>query len=219
SQVNVMEFARRANARYRSKGGSGAGIFLPVSHRRVGSFANGGDEGFDAESSVFRPTSDFDLANVTWGGLGLQDRLANKVFRRLTLPYYIPANTPIGITLEQSDDIQAALMQQQLSITAGLGGSVPPVLSADPNIAASIPTLNAAAHGLTQSPELSLDATQIISSQVSNVGRAQYKGGNLSIFMIVKGFEVTDDFARNLQANPDLLAAVQAEFGLQMVCG
>lgn len=92
SQVPVTPFARVINARYRTKGTSG--IVLPIDHVRQGLFAQGGE--ISAEGDVFRPSSDFQLADVTWGGLALQDQYRNQPWRRLPTPYCIFKRDPAG---------------------------------------------------------------------------------------------------------------------------
>jgi hypothetical protein len=197
SQVAVNEFAARVNANYRQY--NTGGIFLPVDHRRQGAFLQTG-----VEASAWRPTRDFALADVMWGGLNLQQRNNNKMFRPLTMPYYIPANTPIGLQLNESDTVQANLFRQYLSITNG-GAAVPPITTPDANLAAGF--------GFA-SGEVSLDANPVLASTASQVGNAEFKGGTLELSMLIKGFEVDDDFAKSM-TDPGLKQALQAEFGLQ----
>ena len=205
SQVPVIDFARRINDRYRSKGTTG--IFLPVDHVRMGLF---GFEG--AEEDTFRPASDFALSPVTWGGLALQEHYRNQPFKLLGSPYCIPSGTPIGLKLTASDVIHQQMLVSLMSAasaTPTVGGATPPIFTADQNITAGF---NVAGSG----PEVSLDSTPVVANSRTLTARAAYKGGNLSLSMIVKGYEFTDELMQQICSDPNLKCQLLNQCGLQI---
>lgn len=207
SEVPVMPFAHRINDRYRLKGTGN--IFLPVDHVRMGLFSFEG-----AEEDTFRPSADFAMAPVTYGGLSLQDRVRNPPFRMLGSPYCIPSGTPIGLKLIATDTLHQQMLVSLMSAAgAGVpsisGGAVPPILTADQNITAGY---NVSGSG----PEVSLDATPVTANSQTQVGRAQFKGGNLSLSMIAKGYEFTDELMQQICSDPQLKCNLLNQCGLQI---
>lgn len=204
SQVPVTPFARVINNRYRTKGTSG--VVLPIDHVRQGLFLSG------SESDVFRPSSDFQLADVTWGGLALQDQYRNQPWRRLPTPYCIMSGVPLGLKLTASDQIHLNNLIALMSASGGLTqdfGTTPPIITADQNINAGN---NVAASG----PELSLDLVPVVAPSLTNAASALYKGGNLSLSMIIKGWEVSDDLLQQICSDPALKAKLTASSGLML---
>lgn len=206
SQLPTIDFARRVNDRYRQKGTSS--IFLPVDHVRMGLF---GFEG--AEEDTFRPSSDFAMVPVTWGGLSLQDHYHNQPYRLLGSPYCIPTGTPLGLKLSVSDVLHQQMLVTMMSAAGsvpGAGtGAVPPLLTADQNIGAGF---NVAGSG----PEVSLDPTPVTAPSPTQVMRAGYKGGNLSVSMIIKGYEFTDELMNQICSDPQLKCNLLNQCGLQI---
>jgi hypothetical protein len=210
SQVPVTPFARVINNRYRTKGSTG--IVLPIDHVRQGLFAQGGE--IQADGDTFRPSSDFQLADVTWGGLALQDQYRNQPWRRLPTPYCIMSGMPLGLRLVSTggDQIHINNLIALMSASGGLTqdfGATPPVITADQQIT---PGFNIAGSG----PEVSLDLTPAIFPSQTNVARALYKGGNLSLSMMIKGWEVTDDLLQQICSDPALKAKLTQANGLQI---
>lgn len=205
SQVPVIDFARRVNDRYREKGTSS--IFLPVDHLRMGLF---GFEG--AEEDTFRPSADYALAPVTWGGLSLQDHYHNQPYRLLGSPYCIPSSTPLGLKLTVSDTLHQnmliALMSAAGSVPGAGTGAVPPLLTADQNL------IGAGVVG--SGPEVSLDTTPVTAPSQNATIRAGYKGGNLSLSMIIKGYEFTDELMQQICSDPALKCQLLNQCGLQI---
>jgi len=206
SQVPVIDFARRVNDRYRAKGTGG--IFLPVDHIRMGLF---GFEG--AEEDTFRPSADYALAPVTYGGLSLQENYRNQPYRMLGSPYCIPTGTPIGLKLTLSDVVHQQMLVALMSAagsTPGAGtGVIPPQIQPDQNISVGF---NVAGSG----PEVSLDTTPVTAPSLTQTCRAGYKGGNLSLSMIIKGYEFTDELMQQICSDPQLKCNLLNQCGLQI---
>jgi hypothetical protein len=204
SQVSVADFASRVNAYYRDTCcAPNNGIFLPITHRRQGAF--GTAVAPTGEPSAFRPTNDYGTVDARQGGLALQNRFGNGFRRKLPLPYFIAANSPIVFQLNQQDEYLAGQMRNQLSITNGIGGAGPARVSPDVNI---LPTFGFAA------PEVTIDATPVVTPSSIQAGTDEYKGGALILSTSIYGFELTDDLACAIQS-PALKQALANEFGLQ----
>ena len=185
SDVIVQQFVKQVNSMYRPLGGT---VFLPVSHRRVGSVNTGGTAGpttITGNTGVFHPTRDFDLSPVTFGGLKVQGSSGGQAFRKLTKPIYLPTGNPIIMKLVAQDAYHQQQMQRYLSISEGAGTNTTALVQVDAVLnGPQTPTLNA---GL----ELTLDqGASTFSNQGTNTDRALYKGGVLKLSMMLKGFEV-----------------------------
>lgn len=201
SQVPVMPFAQRINSRYRAKGTNS--IFLPVDFKRQGLFVNGSE----VEQDVFRPTGDYRLADVTWGGLALQEAYRNQPLRMLPVPYCIPSGNPIGLKLTVEDEVRHNELIKWMAAGENLGGAVPPVLTPDGNIT----TANTQGGG-----ELTLDTAPIIQVDTTSPVIENFKGGALMIAMLVNGFELTDDAMQAICSDPKLKAQLASGTGLQV---
>lgn len=183
SDVIVQQYIKQVNSYYRANGGS---VFLPATHRRVGS-VNTGATGITltGNTGVYHPTSDFRLSRVTFGGLSNQGSSSGLPFRKLTKPIYLQAGLPIKMQLVAQDAYHQQQMQRYMSISEGAG-----------NNATALVQVDSVLHGL-QAPvspaglELTLDqGGNQFSAQGTNTDLAIYKGGVCKISMQLKGFEV-----------------------------
>jgi hypothetical protein len=207
SQVDTPFFINQMNRRYDSLGT--ALDFLKVDFIRTGSMSvlvgeiteNVGD---------FAPTRDFDLVPATYGGMDLRSLLRGSEFRKLTLPYVLKPGVPIGISLQETDTDQANAMRQFLSITDGQQGSIPPIVTDDPNIDPALFSLT----GPRVMLERQLDGPTNTPQQVS-VARARYKAGPLKFTQLVKGFEVAEDWYTLMSTNADIREVVASACGIR----
>jgi hypothetical protein len=183
SDIIVQQFIRQVNSYYRTNGGS---VFLPVTHRRVGS-VNTGATGvtITANTGVFHPTRDFALAPVTFGGLQNQGTSGGLPFRKLTKPIYLQAGLPIKMQLVAQDAYHQQQMQRYMSISEGAGNNATAIVQVDTTLhGLQTPTVN-------QGLELTLDqGGNQFSGQGTNTDLAIYKGGVMKLSMQLKGFEV-----------------------------
>ena len=189
SDVAVQQFIKQANSVYRASGGS---VFLPVSHRRVGSVsvsATAGTAGLTltGDTGVFHPTRDFDLAPVTFGGIKNQGSSGALPFRKMTKPIFLQAGLPIKMQLVAQDAYHQAQMQRYLSISEGAGNNATALVQVDSTLNGLQAPVAAGNAGL----ELTLDqGSNRFAAQGTNTDRALFKGGVLKLSMLLKGFEV-----------------------------
>jgi hypothetical protein len=201
SEVDIANFVARMNQRYDQLGS--ALDFLKVNAIRVGS------SGTSPNVGIFSPSRDEQRVGVTYGGMDLRSLLhGNSEFRKLALPYVIKPGVPIGLILEECDTAQATIMRQYLSITQGLGGVFPPVIVDEENIS-GVYTASGGAIAL----ERTLDGSNV--SQAYPVGTAIFKGGDLKISLMIKGFEVTEDWYNVMSSNADIRSVVMNACGIR----
>lgn len=186
SEVDVIEYARQINNRYRDK--VGGGVFIPVNSRRVGS-VNGppAPAGTVGNVGVFHPTRDFDLATVTHGGIRNQGGAACCMpFRKLIRPVLLEKGIPIGMRLIVQDDYHHRQFLRHMSISEGQGGNLATI-----TIDANVTGLSVAPGATAFMPELTLDqgANQFAGQQVTT-SRVLMKGGTIKFAILIKGFEV-----------------------------
>jgi hypothetical protein len=187
SEVPIIEFVAAVNAMYRSRGS--ASVFVPVSHRRVGSVgAAPGNVG------VFHPTRDFDLAPVTWGGLRWQGYgCKGQMYRPIESPCFLERGIPIGMLFVVQDAVHHAAMLEALTITNDpLGTNISP----DSNMSCIQAT--ALAGGML---EQTLDPVPLLVSQAVNVCREVFKGGVLKLGIKIKGWEMPGGWKAFCQTN------------------
>ena len=213
SEVPVIEFVATANATYRSKGSST--IFVPVSHRRVGSVGGGGNPA-TVNVGVFHPTRDFDLAPVTWGGLKWQGNgCRGQMYRPIESPCFLERGIPIGMIVQAQDAVHQAAMIEALTINnEPLGQNIEvdqnlTSLTAAVGGATSNVALGAAATNANVMLEQTLDATgPYLVSQTVNVSRQIFKGGFLKIAIKIKGWEMPGGWKSYCQASlPQIMSA------------
>lgn len=204
SEVDIARFVRRVNDRY-AQLGSGA-FFAKVNRIRIGSVLGTAD----TNVGIFRPSRDHQRVGVTYGGGDLRSMLkGNSEFRQLTIPYVIKAGIPIGLLARVNDETQADLMREYLSITQGQGSSIPPT-EVDANNLSSSGFYDGTGTGVV-AYERTFDGFNV--PQQAPFDNAIYKGGELKISLMIKGFEVTDDWYTMCQNNPELRDAVMSECG------
>lgn len=193
SDVPVQPYANVTNARYRDLGATD--IFQPVVARRVGSVTTAGPGG--ANVAVSHPTRDYDLAPVTHGGLRNQGGFANGTpFRKLLKPVLLEQGIPIGMSLQAQDQYCQSAMQQYLSISNGIGGTNA-LVTFDATINGQTNAGTAGATGLEQTA----DATPAYAVQAVNTNRSVFKGGQLKLAILIKGFEIFGQWKKYMLDN------------------
>jgi len=202
SEVDVVDFVNQMNQRYASLGS--ALIFLVANYLRIGSNSTAGAAPFPG---VFLPTRDFDRVGATFGGMDLRSMLrGNSEFRKLTLPYVIKPGVPIGLILQQNDVDQGNQMRRAMDITNGSGGAIPPSETEYSSI-----DLDATSFA----PERSLDGIYPTTGQNFLNLRTIFKGGDMKLSMMIKGFEVTEDWYNVMSNNADVRDVVMAACGIR----
>jgi hypothetical protein len=187
SEVDVIEYARQTNNRYRAQ--QGGGVFVPVNCRRYGS-VNGAPlpTGAEGNTGLFHPTRDFDLAPTTHGGLRNQGGLAMPLpYRKLLKPVFMERGIPIGMRLELQDNYHYQQFLRQMSISENQSGANLATITIDANLTG----LSTAPGAVAVMPELTLDqgANQFSGQQVTT-SRVLMKGGCIKFAILIKGFEV-----------------------------
>ena len=205
SEVDIDNFVRRVNDRYDSLGS--ALDFLKTNFLRIGSATTGG-----VNVGRFTPTRDFEFVGATYGGMDLRSTLGqlqnNREFRKMNVPYVIKPGVPIGLFLQENDQVQGDTMRDYLSITQGFGGAIPPIVTDEQNILAA-PT----ASGGNIMLERTLDGADV--SQATDAERVIFKGGDLKLTLPIKGFEVTEDWYTQMSANADIRQVVMDACGVR----
>jgi hypothetical protein len=178
SEVPIIEYVALVNAVYRSK--NSATIFLPVSFRRVGSLTAGAPAA--ANTGIFHPTRDFDLAPVTWGGLRWQGYgCRGQMYRPIESPCFLERGIPIGMLFVVQDAVHQAQMLESVSIdNEPLGTNISP----DENLTCTTAT------SANTMLEQTLDAVPTVTPQQVNICRQTFKGGILKIGIKLKGWEM-----------------------------
>ena len=223
SEVPIIEFVATSNAQYRAL--DSATIFLPVTHRRVGSVgytaptsapgvgtkavASLGPDPFNV--GIFHPTRDFDLAPVTWGGLRFQGYgCRGQMYRPVESPCFLERGIPIGMQFVVQDAVHQAQMLEALTIDneplglnmlpdANIGGSGGYTFGGQPGGAAGSVML-----------EQTLDTTPGYVQQSVNMTRQVFKGGILKIGIKIKGWEMPGGWKAYCTSNlPRLMAPPQ----------
>jgi hypothetical protein len=202
SEVDVVDFVNQMNLRYASLG-SGL-IFLIANYLRLGSVSTAGVAPFPG---AFLPTRDFDRVGATFGGMDLRSMLrGNSEFRKLALPYVIKPGVPIGLFLQENDQDQGDQMRRAMDITVGQGGTIPPIeteYTTIPNTATSF------------LPERSLDGVYPTSGQNVLNARTIFKSGDFKLSLMIKGFEVTEDWYNLMNGSADIREVVMAACGIR----
>ena len=194
SELPVIEFVALVNAQYRAQ--DSATIFVPITHRRVGSVTAGGGAA-PANVGIFHPTRDFDLAPVTWGGLRWQGYgCRGQMYRPVESPCFLERGIPIGMIFIAQDAVHQAQMIEALTIdNEPFGFNVLP----DVNVGNLSPlgtagVIAAAAVGTTAPDsvmlEQTLDSTPGYATTVVNLNRQVFKGGIFKLGIKIKGWEM-----------------------------
>jgi len=206
SEVPIIEFVATLNALYRAKGSTT--IFVPVTHRRVGSIG-GGPAGAPATVNVglFHPTRDFDLAPVTWGGLRWQGYgCRGQMYRPIESPCFLERGIPIGMLFVAQDAVHQASMLEALTITnEPLGQNIEVDANLSPLTGAAAATTGiatpAGAANANVMLEQTLDTTPVLVSQTINASRQIFKGGFLKLAIKIKGWEMPGGWKAYCQSN------------------
>jgi hypothetical protein len=197
SEVDIVNFVLEMNKRYDALGS--AFDFLPVDVLRIGIQGAGG-------IPLFTPTRDFDRVGATFGGMDLRSMLrGNSEFRKLSLPYVIKPGVPIGLFLQENDTDQGDQMRNAMDITEGQGGAIPPLFVPDPNFG----TVSGAF------TERTVDALNFVQTGGVLTARMPFKSGDFKISLMVKGFEVTEDWYNIMSANGDIRDVVMNACGIR----
>jgi len=192
SEVDVIEYAKEINKRYRQL--NGGGIAVPINARRVGSVNNtGGGYDYPGNMGVFHPTRDFDTAPLTYGGLtsgGAQGfYTSNMLFHKFAKPFYLEKGLPIDMSFQVENEYHHQQFLRHMSISENQGGNLA-VVNADVNLTSQTPVDQFPTPIM---PELTLDPAnpdnQFSNQQVTTT-RVIMKGGVLKFSMLLKGFEV-----------------------------
>lgn len=213
SEVPIIEFVATLNATYRSKGSTT--IFVPVTHRRVGSV--GGVSGTSVNVGIFHPTRDFDLAPVTWGGLRWQGYgCKGQMYRPVESPCFLERGIPIGMIFVAQDAVHQAALLEAITITnEPLGQNI----EVDENLSEltgaagattgviTVPATSVAGNAML---EQTLDAAPVYISQTVNVSRQIFKGGVLKLAIKLKGWEMPGGWKAYCSTNmPQIMSAPQ----------
>jgi len=197
SEVAIIEFVAAINAQYRAKGSTT--IFLPVNFRRVGSVTASSPT--TANTGVFHPTRDFDLAPVTWGGLRWQGYgCRGQMYRPIESPCFLERGIPIGMLFVVQDAVHQAQMLQAVTLNnEPLGINVSP----DENLSDTTSGV-----GASTMLEQTLDTTPTLSPQTVNVSRQIFKGGILKLAIKIKGWEMPGGWKAYCETNmPQIMSA------------
>jgi len=212
SEVPVIEYVATVNATYRAKGSTT--IFMPVTHRRVGSITSTGAAG-GANVGVFHPTRDYDLAPVTWGGLRWQGYgCRGQMYRPIESPCFLERGIPIGMLFVAQDAVHQASMLEALTITnEPLGTNIPVDVNLSCTTVEGFAGSLGAAAAVAAGPamlEQTLDPTPLYASQAVNVCREVFKGGVLKLAIKLKGWEMPGGWKAYCQTNlPQIMAGGQ----------
>ena len=217
SEADLEWYIRRTNDYYRNNLNPNL-IALAIDRARVGSVTSSGGTG-SQNIGVYRPTRAYERTGVTYGGMGLRANLrGNSEYRKLSSPRLIWPGVPIGLRAAVSNDEDQALMQQYLSATNGLGGTIPAQFSNDRNINAGggagfTGTGSIAGTAAFTGVELTLDpggAIQIAQQVPSS--RVEFKGGAFKVSVAMRGYEV-DEATKDALQDPAISDIINSECG------
>jgi len=205
SEVDPFNLINQMNNRYDTLGS--ALDFLPIDFLRIGSVGS-----TTVNNGRFTPSRDFDTVGVTYGGSDLRSMLrGNSEFRQLCVPYVIEPGVPIGIYLQECDEVQGDIMRALLSISqigGQFGGAIPPAVTPDTNINGGFTSTGAAVM-----LERTLDGADV--PQQIDTQRVIYKSGVGKITLPIKGFEVTKDWYNQLSSDSDIRDIVLSDCGMR----
>jgi hypothetical protein len=180
SQQAFQRYVNRVNKHYAAMGD--LGVFLPINAQRIGSVTTAAPPSQD----VFHPTRAYDEIDVTYGGLRVQGMTGSlQPFRKLFKPVLLEAGLPIGMVLKAQDDYHQELMQQYLSQSDSIGGTLHTLMPIGNGVA-----------GVTTAtiPELTFpdnaSPTTVVQELAVNTDRVLLKGGALQLAILIKGFEI-----------------------------
>ena len=208
SEIDVNAFIRQTNDYYVNQLASPF-IALPIDRTRVGNMTLSGTPGL----SVYRPTRTYETVGATYGGMGLRSFLRNNTeWRKLTVPFLLKPGVPIGLRADVSNSDDQAYMQQWLSASQILNGTVPADFTSYRNVSSG----SGIAGTVQIGNEPSLDNAVAPQPITTITDRVVFKGGGFKITVGLKGFELTDDQA-NLVMQSGFASMLQGECGCQMM--
>lgn len=194
SQQDIITAVRQSNDYYGSLGA--AFEFLKTDFLRLGSATSGG-----VNVGVFRPSRALEVVGATYGGGDLRSMIKNNSeFRELSLPYLITPGVPIGLKCQETDSVQAALMRSFFSITDGFNTTVPPQITDAADVLAA---LTAGGTGNVML-EQTFDAAPVLVPQQMNAQRVPFKGGEWKMGILLKGYEVDQNWGDVLRGDPEI---------------
>jgi hypothetical protein len=216
AEVPVHPYIQRLNAIYAAlckacNQTAGFGAY-PITHRRVGSVSGFGADGTEGGTppvgnvGLFHPTRDFDLAPARLGGLAPNQTGCCNPFRKLGCAYLLERGLPLGIVLEASNQINLNNFLTEISASGAPlngNGSVPEFDaptggSGGFTTGTASPAGVAPTTGMNVMAELTLDSTPVLASQQVQIGRSIFKGGQLKLSLLLKGYEVQRDWCQFL---------------------
>ena len=200
SELPLIEFVALANAQYRAQ--DSATIFMPVTHRRVGSITAGASiPGLNI--GIFHPTRDYDLVPVTWGGLRWQGYgCRGQMYRQIESPCFLERGIPIGMIFIAQDAVHQAQMIEALTIDnepfgfnilpdVNVGELTGSLASGTGGVAGTVSAANAGGSAANSVMlEQTLDATPGYATTTVQVNRQTVKGGILKLGIKIKGWEM-----------------------------
>jgi hypothetical protein len=149
-------------------------VFLPITHKRLGSDTN---TGTSANRGIFEPTREDDASSAVFGGVGVPVNMAQKDPYVFSTPVYWPGGIPMGISFQVYDTDSLAEMQRWLSITGGAGGQAGQ--DQDLPVSAGINGYSPSTTGANIMVEQTLDATPTDITQQVQTNRYLGKGGRI----------------------------------------
>lgn len=198
SEVDINAYYRQLNQYYVGQLASPY-IALPVDRTRIGNMTLSGTAGL----SVYRPTRSYETVSATYGGMGLRNLLkGNTEWRKLSAPFLLKPGVPIGLRADVRNSDDQLLMQQWLAASQLLNGIIPADFTSYQNVNTGA-GVNA---NVRVGAEPSLDNPVAPQGIQTITDRVVFKSGTWKLTVALKGFELTDDQAAALLANPDARA-------------
>ena len=193
SQQDIITAVRHTNDYYGSLGA--AFEFLKTDFLRLGSATSGA-----VNVGVFRPSRALEVVGATYGGGDLRSMIKNNSeFRELSLPYLITPGVPIGLRCQETDSVQGALMRSFFSITDGFNTTPPPQVTDAADVLAAL-----TATGANVMLEQTFDAAPVLIPQTVNAQRVPFKGGEWKMGILLKGYEVDQNWGDVLRGDPEI---------------
>jgi hypothetical protein len=216
SMVDIANFVNRVNTYYTSPTTLASPlIFLKENVARVGSIQT--TPGTPATNQgVFLPSRAGQLVPATYGGMDLRSMLkGNSEFRKLTLPYLIKPGVPIGLVFEGNQDT-FAINQMQNYIDAQQGfATLPPLFTDAGNVGTGFSGTGLTPAGIEVPLNQAIPTSSYNFNEISNV-TTLFKGGNFKISVMIRGFEVSEDWYQMMCADPVIRETVMNACGIHI---
>jgi hypothetical protein len=184
-------------------------VFLPVTHKRLGSDTNAGS---GANRGIFEPTREDDASSAVFGGVGVPVNMAQKDPYVFTTPIFWPGGIPMGISFQAYDSAALGEMQRWLSITGGSNG----IAGSDQNlpVSAAINGFSPSAIAANVMLEQTLDTAPVDVTQQVQTNRYLGKGGRIIWEIGLIGRRIGDAY-RPAVARAIKKKAISAPMGLR----